>query len=114
MPAQKIYCLLTFMLLSFASQGQSTTLNSLDPGTKKVFYSPKHEKKVKTRKVNVKHTPRYEFYKRVEVAAKEKQKTLKKLSKAQYSDRRYFGHKHIPTRRPWYKIRYCKECGIRH
>jgi len=114
MHTQKICCLLTFMLLSIAVSAQSTTPNSLDPGTKKVFYSPSHAKKVKTRKVNVKHTPRYEFYKRVEMAAREKQKNLKKLSKAQYSDRRYFGHKHIPARRPWYKIRYCKECGIRH
>ena len=57
---------------------------------------------------------RYEFYDRVEKAAREKKKILKKLSKPQYSDPRYFGHKRIPKRKPPYKMRYCDECAIRH
>ncbi|HMJ70646.1 MAG TPA: hypothetical protein VK508_17190 [Cyclobacteriaceae bacterium] len=65
-------------------------------------------------KANVKHTARYEFYERIEQAAKDKQRVLKKLSKAQYSDPRYFGHKRIPKRHSPKKMRYCGECGIRH
>lgn len=63
---------------------------------------------------NVKHTAEYEFYERIEQRAKEKQRILKELSKRQYSDPRYFGHKRIPKRRPANKMRYCGECGIRH
>jgi hypothetical protein len=107
--------------------------NSLNPGkrtetasmlpdaskvsTKKVkhrrgIFSPSRNSGFK--KADVKHTARYEFYERIEQAAKNKQRVLKKLSKAQYSDPRYFGHKRIPKRRQAHKMRYCGECGIRH
>jgi len=62
----------------------------------------------------VQHTPRYEFYKRVEMAAKEKQRILKELYKPQYSNFAYFGHKKRPKKHKPYAMRYCKECGIRH
>jgi hypothetical protein len=79
---------------------------------RKGFFSPSRNASVK--KGNVKHSARYEFYERIEQAAREKQRIIKKLSKAQYSDPRYFGHKRIPKRRPVHKMRYCGECGIRH
>lgn len=79
---------------------------------RKGFFSPSRNASFK--KANVKHTARYEFYERIEEAAKEKQRILKKLSKAQYSDPRYFGHKRIPKRRPPHKMKYCEICGIRH
>lgn len=66
------------------------------------------------RKPKVENTARYEFYKRVEEAAKEKQRILKKLSKPQYSNFAYFGHKHPPVKHKPYEMKYCKECGIRH
>lgn len=78
---------------------------------RKGFFSPRS---AGAKKGNVKHSARYEFYERIEQAAKEKQRILKKLSKAQYSDPRYFGHKRIPKRRAPHKMRYCGECGIRH
>jgi hypothetical protein len=96
--------------------GSGSIPNSRNPTTKnesKVF-SPKQAKGFKYKKVNVKHTARYEFYERVEKAAKEKQYILKKLSKPQYSNRLYFGHKHKPKKRPPHKMRYCEQCGIRH
>lgn len=77
------------------------------------FFAPKRNHTI-YRKPKAKHTAQYEFYERVEKAAKEKQRLLKKLSKAQYSDPRYFGHKRIPKRRPPHKMRYCDECAIRH
>ena len=87
--------------------------NSSSKIESKVF-SPKQAKAFKSKKVNVKHTARYEFYKRVEKAAKEKQYILKKLAKPQYSNKLYFGHKHKPKKRPPHKMRYCEQCGIRH
>ena len=75
---------------------------------KKGFFSPR------VKKGNVKHTARYEFYERIEQAAKDKQRLMRKLAKPQYSDPRYFGHKRIPKRRAANKMRYCGECGIRH
>jgi hypothetical protein len=89
--------------------------NSLHPGyTKKKYYAPRHVKASKYRRPKVTHTARYEFYERVEEAAKRKQKLLKKLAKPQFSDFSYFGHKQKPKKRKPHKMRYCKECGIRH
>jgi hypothetical protein len=104
------------------SPGKQKEISSMLPEmstvtTKKVkqrkrFFSPNRNTGFK--KANVKHTARYEFYERIEQAAKEKQRLIKKLSKAQYSDPRYFGHKRIPKRRAPHKMRYCEVCGIRH
>ncbi len=115
-----------FMILVssiYAQSKKESSPNSLNPGGDR--YTPssaivKHTKKKKKvrffapRRPNVKHTARYEYYERIEKAAKEKQRMLKELSKPQYSDFRYFGHKKIPKRRSPNKMRYCEECGIRH
>ncbi|MCB0489024.1 MAG: hypothetical protein KDC99_11145 [Cyclobacteriaceae bacterium] len=104
------------LLAFFASASLAQT--SLDPGTsqrkepEKHHYAPKRATKFK--KPNVKHTAQYEFYKRVEMAAKEKQRILKKLAKPQFSDPSYFGHKRKPKRRAPHKMKYCHECHIRH
>lgn len=109
------FLILPAFLLSFGfASGQATVPNSLEPGKLKVFHEPHHVKAKKVKKPKVTHTARYEFYERVEKAAKEKQRILKRLSKAQFSDPRYFGHKRIPRRRASFKMRYCNECGIRH
>ncbi len=70
--------------------------------------------KILLKKAKVKNTAQYEYYARVEKAAKEKQKLLKKLAAPQYANPLYFGHKKKPKKNPPYKMRYCKECGIRH
>lgn len=106
--------ILSVLVTSFAF-GQ----NSLDPTAKKPehfskFYSPKRAKAVKSKKAKVTRTAQYEFYKRVELAAKEKQRILRKLSKPQYSNPAYFGHKRKPKIRPPHKMRYCSVCHIRH
>ena len=76
------------------------------------IFSPNRQSDYKRR--SYKHDARYEFYQRIEEAAKQKQRIIKELSKRQYSDPRYFGHKKIPKRRLPHKMRYCGECGIRH
>jgi len=80
----------------------------------KRHYKPTKERSVRLKKVNVKHTPRYEFYARVEKVAKEKQRLLRKMDEPQYTNPLYFGHKRPPKRHEVHKMRYCKECGIRH
>jgi len=117
------FYLVGFSMLAIAAHAQTgqpfdtgTAPNSRNPSLKvesRVF-SPKKAKVFKHKKVNVKHTARYEFYERVEKAAREKQYVLKKLSKPQYSNKLYFGHKHKPKKRPPHKMRYCDQCGIRH
>ena len=108
-------CLLAVgLLLTIESRGQASQPTSLEPAKKTQVHSPRHVKASKFKKAKVTHTARYEFYDRVEKAAREKKKILKKLSKPQCSDPRYFGHKRIPKRKPPYKMRYCDECAIRH
>ena len=77
-------------------------------------YTHHKVKAFKWKRQNVKHTAQYEFYKRVELAAKEHQRELKKLHKPQYSDFLYYGHKRKPKKHAAGKLQYCKECGIRH
>lgn len=117
------------LLVGCSAWAQNTAPNSLHPGSsatvtpsvktsssakKSRFFAPRHSKTYVYKKPNVKHTARYEFYDRVEKAAREKKKILKKLSKPAYSDPRYFGHKRKPKKRPPHKMRYCDECSIRH
>ena len=109
-----VYCMLTFSIIFSASLGQTTIPNTREPEKKQIFYAPRSATSKKVRKPKVTHTARYEFYERIEKAAHEKKRILRKISKAQFSDPRYFGHKHIPRRRASSKMRYCNECGIRH
>jgi hypothetical protein len=119
-----LFFLAFFFFLAIESRAQNAP-NSLSPGNKKEVGSmlqttttkTKHRKGIfspRAKKGNVKHSARYEFYDRIEQAAKDKKRILRKLAKPQFSDPRYFGHKHIPKRRPANKMRYCGECGIRH
>lgn len=55
-----------------------------------------------------------DFAKRIEARAKENRKDEKQLEKPQYSNPLYFGHKHPPKKHAPNKMKYCKECGIRH
>ena len=110
----RFICLLAFVFSGQSASAQNALPDSRNPEKKHVFYSPRAAKASKAKKGNVKRSAQFEFYKRVEKAAKEKQWILKKLSKAQFSDPRNFGHKRIPKRRPSHKMRYCYECGIRH
>ncbi len=106
------FCLLALLAIGYTSHGQSLP-TSREPEKKRVYYAPSRAK-TRIHRVKAIHSAQYEFYKRVEKAAREKQRILKKLSKPQFSDPRYFGHKRIPGRNPSYKMRYCGECGIRH
>ncbi|MCE2934786.1 MAG: hypothetical protein ACK5V5_13570 [Cyclobacteriaceae bacterium] len=62
----------------------------------------------------VQHTAVYEYYARVEEAARQKQRMLRKMDRPQFSDPSYFGHRRAPKKHPPHKKRFCRECGIRH
>ena len=107
------------LLMPFLSFGQgkeerSMLPTSLTPSQPAKAHSAHRIKSTKFKKPKVQHTARYEFYERIEKAAKEKQKLLRKLAKPQYSNPRHFGHTCLPKKRPYWRMRYCKVCGIRH
>ncbi len=111
---------LLVLLFPFLSRGQSNTLGDRAPATVEEQNHTVHKQhitrkqKLLFKKRNVKHTPEYEFYARIEKAAKAKQRMLRELAKPQYSDFRYFGHKNPPKKHLPFAMRYCKECGMRH
>jgi hypothetical protein len=84
------------------------------PLRRRSLFSGHGQKDFKVRKQKVTHTAKYEFYQRVEQAAKEHQRALRKLSRPQFSDFLYYGHKRKPKKHSADKMRYCPECGIRH
>lgn len=84
------------------------------PAHKHGIFSRHRPRPFKVKVPKVTHTAQYEFYRRVEQAAKEHQRALKKLAKPQYSNFLYYGHKRKPKKHPPNKMRYCEECGIRH
>jgi hypothetical protein len=90
------------------------TSTASEPTHQKDVYTHHRIKPFKWKRTNVKRTAQYEFYKRVEEAAKEHQRILRKLHRPQYSDFLYYGHKRKPKKHSPDQMRYCKECGIRH
>lgn len=82
-------------------------------------YYPEKTKEVEKKKTKksgrkVTYDARDKFYDRMEQVAKDNRKAEKELKKPQYSDPSYFGHKRPPKKRPAGKMKYCKECGLRH
>ena len=84
---------------------------SLEPYYPKEQYAPKKSKKSSK-------GPTYEseqaFYDRMARLEKEKRKNEKLMLKPQYSDPMYFGHKRPPKKHKAGKLKFCKECGMRH
>ncbi len=108
------------MLFPFLCHGQSNSLGDRGPATveeqSQAVHKPHTTRKQRLllRRPNVKHTAQYEFYVRIEKAAKAKQRMLRKMATPQYANFAYFGHKHPPKKHLPFAMRYCKECGIRH
>lgn len=115
------YCLLA-SCIPVLSHAQQTTLGdrkdvTTEQPTQKGKSKKKTSRKTKSfvyKRPNVRHTAQYEFYARVEQAAKDRQRLMRKMDAPQFSNPLYFGHKRPPKKRPPHKMRYCKECGIRH
>lgn len=88
---------------------QPTSLNPSSSARKE--YAPKESRKSSK-------GPTYggerEFYERMEDVEKARRKNERMMEKPQYSDPLYFGHKRPPKKRKASKMKFCKECGIRH
>ncbi len=118
----RFFIAIVAITISFAGRAQDNTLGDrkekeeVTTRTSKKFHKVRLSRKQRLllRHPNVKHSAEYEFYARVEKVAKEKQKTLRKMAKPQYSNFLYFGHKNPPKKHLPFQMRYCKECGIRH
>jgi hypothetical protein len=95
-----------------SSQGGAT---SLDPyyNNIKAVKGTKH-KKAKKKSSGPTIESDKEYYARMERLVKEKRKEEKEMQKPQYSNPLYFGHKRPPVKHKRGKLKYCKECGIRH
>ncbi len=117
----KVIYRLLVSCIPWLSHAQSTTLGDRNSDesevksnkTKRAHISSKRQK-ILLKKAKVKHTAQYEFYARIEQVAKDKQRMLKKMAAPQYANPLYFGHKRPPKRNRVHKMKYCKECGIRH
>lgn len=92
------------------TNGQPSSLSPYH--SEKSKQTTRASKKRSARKIT--YDARDKFYDRIEQVAKDNRKAEKELQKPQYSDPSYFGHKNPPKRRPAGKLKYCKECGLRH
>jgi hypothetical protein len=115
-PTFRYSAVLVFLLMPFFIQAQNypSGPTSLSPAVQPTYKVNKHTREVKRVQAKVKHSAEYEFYDRVQKAAKAKKRALRKLAKPQYTNPLYFGHKNPPKKHPAHKMRFCKECGIRH
>lgn len=55
-----------------------------------------------------------EYEQRMKANVRKHKKVAKELTKPQYSDFSYFGHKRKPKKRPVGKRKFCQECEIVH
>lgn len=125
----RIYLLIIFTALSFAGFSQSgkkkatapdntqqNAPSSVNPYAQQDQFSTgnKSAKKGSSKSTKVTYNAERTYYERVETVAKTRRKNEKLAQKPQYSDPLYFGHKKIPKKNPPNKMKFCKECGIRH
>lgn len=79
------------------------------------FIAPKvKDHKQKRKSGGVTYNAQKEYEERMAARAKTYRYNERMLMKPQYANPAYFGHKRKPKRHAPGKIRYCKECGIRH
>jgi len=94
------------------SQTEMRQPTSMDPSYPATDYAPKYERKAKS--IDLTYNAERRYYEQKEKIAKARKKAEKELMKPQYSNPMYFGHKRPPKKHKPGKMKYCKECGIRH
>jgi hypothetical protein len=87
--------------------------SSLEPYYPKEKKAPK-QKKSKKSSTAATYESEQHYYDRMARLVKEKRKIEKDMEKPQYSNPAYFGHKRPPKKHKRGKLKFCKECGIRH
>jgi len=95
-----------------ATEQSTVEPNSLSPyqGAEAMPREPKKKKKSK----GPTYDSQQDYYDRMMAVAKERDKAEREMAKPQYSNPMYFGHKRPPKKHKAGKLKYCKECGIRH
>lgn len=88
--------------------------SSLSPYFPKADYAPEKATKKKSKGRKVTYNAMAEHEDRMKAVVKSQRKAEKESLKPQYSDPSYFGHKRKPKKRPPGKMKFCKECEIRH
>lgn len=96
-----------------ARQSSGTLPTTLDPGVKENKAAVKRARK-KEKSDGITYNSQKEFEDRMDARAKTYRKNEKYLMTPQYANPAYFGHKRPPKKRPANKMKFCKECGIRH
>lgn len=113
-----LYLLLIFVVPAFGQKKQpepprQNNPSSLSPEVPaRSTHPPKASRKKSSGKVT--YSLEEQYYDRVLSVAKERRRAEKVMQKPQYSDPMYFGHKRPPRKRPPGKMKYCRECGLRH
>jgi len=85
---------------------------SVEPNYPQKQYAPKKSSRKKG--AGPTYESEQEYYQRMAQLNKTKRKNERMLETPQYIDPTYFGHKRPPKKRPPGKMKYCKECGLRH
>jgi len=90
--------------------------NTLSPGAEDIdLVAPKVKEHKRSKKSSgVTYNAQKEYDDRMAARAKTYRYNERMLMKPQYANPAYFGHKRKPKRHAPGKIKYCKECGIRH
>jgi hypothetical protein len=89
--------------------GQSSTLDAYYP---KKEYGPKDSKKKSQHLLA--HDGEKHLHDRRTESDKDKRKAEKIMMSSQYAELGFFGHRRFPKRHKPRKMKYCRECGIRH
>jgi hypothetical protein len=92
-------------------QQQAASPNALNPSSQQKQYEPK---KSNRKSSGATYESEQEYYDRMARLFKEKRKAEKEMEKPQYSNPMYFGHKRPPKKHKAGKLKFCKECGLRH
>jgi hypothetical protein len=111
------YCLFVLTSYSQSRRIRKAEAQQQGPTTLDPLPNEQHIPKQSRKRTDAKgptYNSEKEYYDRVEAFAKTRRKNEKMLMTPQYSDPSYFGHKRPPKKRPPNKMKFCKECGIRH
>lgn len=115
---------LMFMLTAMAGavwaqadnvRNEAGAATSLDPApARQAFSEPVYRKQKKVDRDGSHIETHDEYVARMKRTVRMIRKQEKLMKKPQYSNPMYFGHKRPPKKHKPSKMRYCRECGIRH
>lgn len=94
-----------------SSQQQASSLSPYFPAED---YEPEKKGKTKSKSRKATYNALDEHEARMKEVVKSHRKVEKEMMKPQYADPTYFGHKRKPKKHKPGKMKFCKECEIRH